>query len=297
MCRMVGLAFRAGGIPVVRKVLTAFMNASRDDIYLREIAGDGRHCHGYGYVAVLKRHDAWTVLHERFDAEPAMSGEEACEANLEALSNAVERFLDGLDIFEEGFVMFHSRRTRGEPRGYAAAHPFREELTINVGEKAEKAELYLCHNGGVLKEFIGREIGLLDPNLYTDSHVFLKLLARRAEGVEYGLFHDALIETIQYSISKNYVKSALDILVLLNSPTRGPTLFAGAYVGEKDNTAKWKYYEPVLFETRWVKGYVSSTIRDNLTMTAEDIQFIDGRDGYVAVLRPESIEIKSLSFT
>jgi len=58
---MVGLAFRAGGIPVVRKVLTAFVDASRDDIYLREIAGDGRHCHGYGYVAVLKRHGAWAV--------------------------------------------------------------------------------------------------------------------------------------------------------------------------------------------------------------------------------------------
>jgi hypothetical protein len=56
MCRMVGLAFRAGGIPVVRKVLTAFVDASRDDIHLREIAGDGRHCHASGYVAVLKRH-------------------------------------------------------------------------------------------------------------------------------------------------------------------------------------------------------------------------------------------------
>jgi hypothetical protein len=36
---MVGLAFRAGGIPVVRKVLTAFVDASRDDIYLRELRG------------------------------------------------------------------------------------------------------------------------------------------------------------------------------------------------------------------------------------------------------------------
>jgi hypothetical protein len=53
---MVGLAFRAGGIPVVRKVLTAFVDASRDDIYLKGIAGDGRHCHGSGFVAVLKRH-------------------------------------------------------------------------------------------------------------------------------------------------------------------------------------------------------------------------------------------------
>jgi hypothetical protein len=53
---MVGFALRAGGIPVVRKVLTVFVDASRDDIHLREIAGDGRHCHGSGFVAVLKRH-------------------------------------------------------------------------------------------------------------------------------------------------------------------------------------------------------------------------------------------------
>jgi len=294
MCRMVGLCFNAEGIPLVKRVLAAFVDASRDDVYLRGIIGDGRHCHGYGYVAVLKKHGAWTVLHERFDAEPAMSGEQACEANLEALSNAVERFLDGLDRFEEGVVMFHSRRTRGEPRGFAAAHPFREELVINVGRKAENAELYLCHNGGVLKASIAEEIGLPNPSLFTDSHVFLKLLTHRAEGVEYDFFPEVLEKTILHSISKNYVKSALDILVLLNSPTKGPMLLAGAYVAEKDNVAKWKYYEPVLFETQWVKGFISSTIRDNLNRTVGGIRFIDGRDEYVALIRPENLKIKPI---
>jgi predicted glutamine amidotransferase len=295
MCRMVGLAFRAGGIPVVRKVLTAFVDASRDDIYLREIAGDGRHCHGYGYVAVLKRHGAWVVLHERFDAMPAMSGEEACEANLEALSHTVKRFLDGVDGFTEGVVVFHSRRTRGEPRGFAAAHPFREELLINTVGGPEIAELYLCHNGGVLKESIAQELGLPNTSLYTDSHIFLKLLTHRAEGVFYNDFPKVLEETIIEAVRKNYVKSALDILVLLNSPTMGPMLLAGAYVAEKDQTKKWKYYEPVLFETQTVKGYVSSTIRDNLRGTGGDFQFIDGNDRYVAVLSSESLKINSVS--
>jgi predicted glutamine amidotransferase len=295
MCRMVGFAFRAGGIPVVRKVLTAFVDASRDDIYLKGIAGDGRHCHGYGYVAVLKRHGAWVVLHERFDAVPAMSGEEACEANLEALSHTVKRFLDGVDGFTEGVVVFHSRRTRGEPRGFAAAHPFREELLINTVDGPEIAELYLCHNGGVLKESIAQELGLPNTSLYTDSHIFLKLLTHRAEGVLYNDFPKVLEETITEAVRKNYVKSALDILVLLNSPTMGPMLLAGAYVVEKDSSAKWKYYEPVLFETQHAKGYVSSTIRENLRKMSENVNFIDGRDGYVAILKSESLETKQLT--
>jgi hypothetical protein len=66
-------------------------------------------------------------------------------------------------------------------------------------------------------------------------------------------------------------------------------------VAEKDQTKKWKYYEPVLLETQTVKGYVSSTIRDNLRGTGGDFQFIDGYDRYVAVLRSESLKINSVS--
>jgi len=44
---MVGLGLRAGGNPVVVRVLKAFVDVSRDDVYLRGITGDGRHCHGY----------------------------------------------------------------------------------------------------------------------------------------------------------------------------------------------------------------------------------------------------------
>jgi len=45
--RRVGLGLRAGGNPFVVRVLKAFVDASRDDVYLRGITGDGRHCHGY----------------------------------------------------------------------------------------------------------------------------------------------------------------------------------------------------------------------------------------------------------
>jgi hypothetical protein len=48
-------------------------------------------------------------------------------------------------------------------------------------------------------------------------------------------------------------------------------------------------------ETQTVKGYVSSTIRDNLRGTGGDFQFIDGNDRYVAVLSSESLKINSVS--
>jgi hypothetical protein len=75
----------------------------------------------------------------------------------------------------------------------------------------------------------------------------------------------------------------------------GPMLLAGAYVVEKDSSAKWKYYEPVLFETQHAKGYVSSTIRENLRKMSENVNFIDGRDGYVAIFKSESLETKQLT--
>ena len=55
MCRMVALSFRGEASETARGVLKHLVEASRSDPYLREIAGDSRHCHGYGYVAALRR--------------------------------------------------------------------------------------------------------------------------------------------------------------------------------------------------------------------------------------------------
>jgi len=43
--------FVAGASEVARELLGCLAEASRSDSYLAAIAGDGRHCHGYGYVA------------------------------------------------------------------------------------------------------------------------------------------------------------------------------------------------------------------------------------------------------
>ncbi len=290
---MLAIRFIGGAARVARDLLDCLVEASRSDPYLVAIAGDGRHCHGYGYVAALRRGRAWRLMHERFDAEPAMAGEEACEANLEALGEAVGRLSRVLEAgWDEAAVMLHSRRTRGEPRGPVAAHPFREEVVLSDERGAEVSELYLSHNGGVNKAELASLIGLGDSGLYTDSHVFLKYLARRLEGAHYrdapGVIASVVAE------SRPYVKSALDICVLLNVPSAGPLLAAATYVAEKGDPRRWRYYEPVLVESEGLSGYISSTVRDLVRSRRPNLRFLEGRDGFLAVLGPGRIEIREL---
>lgn len=290
---MVALSFRSEASEAARDVLRHLVEASRSDPYLRGIAGDGRHCHGYGYVAALRRKGLWRVVYERFDAEPTLSGEEACEANLEALDHCVKRLLQTLEGgVEEAMVMVHSRRTRGEPRGGVAAHPFREELIITAESGPELAELYLSHNGGVKKEALAAHLGIENYRLYTDSHLYLKYLAKHLEWARYGEVPQLIAQIV--SESKTLTKSALDLCILLYSPTKGPMLIAASYVAEKDDRARWQYYEPVLIESRGITGYVSSTVRDLMRDRRPEMRFMDGRDGFVTVLNPNMLQVIDL---
>jgi glutamine amidotransferase len=289
---MVALSFRSEASGIALDVLGHLVEASRSDPYLREIAGDGRHCHGYGYVAALRRRGLWRVVYERFDAEPSLSGEEACEANLEALGDCVKRLSHMIGNVEEAMVMVHSRRTRGEPRGVPAAHPFREELIITAEGGPELAELYLSHNGGVKKEVLAAHLGIENYRLYTDSHLYLKYLAKHLEGARYEETPQLIARIV--SESKPLTKSALDLCILLYSPTKGPMLAAASYVAEKNDEKRWRYYEPVLIESKGITGYVSSTVRDLMRDREPATRFMDGRDGFVAVLNPNMLQIIDL---
>ncbi|MCS7145099.1 MAG: hypothetical protein RMJ28_07340 [Nitrososphaerota archaeon] len=287
---MVALSFRGEAYELAREVLWLLVEASRSDEYLRPIAGDGRHCHGYGYVAALKRSGLWRIVHERFDAEPSLAGEEACEANLEALGEAVERLSRTVEAgVEEAALIVHSRRTRGEPRGAAAAHPFREEVSVSTGSGPEVAEIFLSHNGGVQKEELAARLGVDNYKRYVDSQLYLKYLARRLDGVRHDEAPQALAQIL--SESRPLVKSALNLCMLLNSPSRGPMLAAASYVAVKNDSTRWRYYEPVIIESRSLSGYVSSTIRDLLRGRRSGVRVADGRDGFVAVLSPDGAQL------
>jgi len=290
MCRMVALSFSGDGSETAVEILNLLVEASRRDPYLEAIAGDGRHCHGCGYVAALRRGGPWWVAYERMDAEPCLGGEEACSANLEALSSLVGRLSRRIEAgVEEAAVIVHSRRTRGEPRGSVAAHPFREEVLVNTPRGPEVAEIYLSHNGGVNKAVLAEQLGVGDPSLYTDSHLYLKYLARRLEGIRYDEAAQAMAREV--SSSKRLAKSALNLCILLNSPSQGPLLVAASHVAVRDDAVRWRYYEPVLVEAQGLAGYVSSTVRDLAERRCLRLRFSGGRDDFLAVLRPGMAEV------
>lgn len=287
---MVALSFLGEAAGLAEEILWALVEASRHDTYLLRIAGDGRHCHGYGFVAAFRKTGLWRIVYERFDAEPSLKGEEACQANLEALGDSVERLSRLVESgVEETALIVHARRTRGEPRGAVAAHPFREEMLASGGGGLEVAELFLSHNGGVEKKALAEQLGIMDYRLYTDSHLYLKHLAKRLNGIRYEEIPDAMARI--FSESKPLVKSALDLCLLLNSPSRGPMLAAASYVAAKSDEIRWRYYEPVIVEARGLSGYISSTVRDLLKSRGTSARYKDGRDGFVAVLRPSGVQV------
>jgi hypothetical protein len=86
------------------------VDASRDDIYLKGICGGM-----VGTVTAMaiarcieKEMVRGLFLHERFDAEPAMSGEGGHARRISRAPQPIllKRFLDGVDGFAEGVVVF-----------------------------------------------------------------------------------------------------------------------------------------------------------------------------------------------
>ncbi len=272
------------------RIFDALVASSMDDPYLKPFADDGRHCHGYGFAAALKSGSGWKVLHERFDAEPFLSGENACRQNLSALQESVNK-LKGLTAgVDKALVMLHSRRTRGEPRGCSGAHPFREDALLKYGGETRRAEIYLCHNGGVDKHKLASWLNIKYPNLYTDSHIYLKYLTTMVSEVNYDELPRKVASAI--SASREAVKSALDLGVMVMSPGLEPLLMASGYVVDRGDEVRWRYYEPVIVVGEGLTGYVSSTIRDLVREKVGGVEFRDGFNGLVWELSlPEPVEL------
>ncbi|MDW8083605.1 MAG: hypothetical protein RMI49_00175 [Candidatus Caldarchaeum sp.] len=243
------------------QVFEAVAVASRKDPYLEVIAGDGRHCHGYGFAAAIYDCSGWSLFHERFDAEPPLSGEKSCEANLLALGRAVRRLGHITAEAKESFVLLHSRRTRNEPRGIHDAHPFKEDTLLRHHSQSVRAEIYLCHNGGVNKQELSTALSVENPQMYTDSHLYLKYLVSRIFGCDVEELPRLLTVTI--SKFKGLSKSALNLGILVVPHGLEPMLMAVGCVIDKEEK-RWNYYEPVLVSAEGLIGCVSSTVRDVL---------------------------------
>ncbi|MEM4287370.1 MAG: hypothetical protein QXV97_01010 [Candidatus Caldarchaeum sp.] len=288
---MAVVRFDSVGRSLAPFVFESLVEASENDPYLRQITGDdGRHCHGCGFAAALKTGIGWNVAYERFDAEPMLTGEEACKANLEALKEMVGRLKKLTYHAQEALVMLHSRRTRNEPRGVHGAHPFKEEILTKTGEKYERAELYLTHNGGVEKHELAPGLSVSTPELYTDSHLYLKYLAAKVNACNMAELPEKIAKTV--SESKPLSKSALDLGIMVLPQTSEPLLLAAGYVAAKHDAKRWKYYEPVLIEAEGFVGYVSSTVRDILVEKDVSARFTSFDDSLFELKLPKPVKHK-----
>ena len=283
------LRFDRRALGVAGALVDALVEASVEDPYLRRLTGDGRHCHGFGYVLAGIRGGAWELVSMRFDAFDGQLGEEeVCERNLKELERAAETLRDMLGGYEEVALAFHTRRTKGEPRGTLNAHPFRAELLLSVNGRPELFELYLSHNGGVKKLELAEELGLPGAELMTDSHVLAHYLARSLHGSDLKGFPSRLAALV--SGIRKRVLSSLDLNLLLFSNRTGPVLAAVGYVTSKDED-RIRYYEPVLVRGEGISGYVSSTIRDLIADRGLGLEAASRREGFVAVFGPGTYEL------
>ncbi len=292
MCRMVALRFDRKAVGVAAALIDALVVASSEDPYLLRLIGDGRHCHGFGYVLAGRRGGAWELVSRRFDAfDGQLEEEEVCERNLRELRRAASLLKEGLGDYDEVALTFHTRRTKGEPRGTLNAHPFRAELLLSVEGRSELFELYLSHNGGVKKLELAETLGLPQPELMTDSHVLTHYLARTLHGSDLKSIASRIAGIV--SDIRRYVLSSLDLNLLFFSRPTGPVLAAVGYVTSKDED-RIRYYEPVLVKGDGIAGYVSSTIRDLIAGERLGLEVRSVREGFVATFGPGYYELLSV---
>ncbi|BEP17375.1 hypothetical protein PYJP_07270 [Pyrofollis japonicus] len=255
MCRLVAGVARGSGLGLIAELVRLLPLAASDDHYLPAITGgDARHCHGYGFFVARRIRGSWFMAYERFDAGGVgVGGEEACRVNLRALGEAAERVakLISSSDTEEAVVVFHARRaSRGEPRGTTHAHPFLEVVEF----PSERIDIYVAHNGGLYKDKLGEEVGVV-TQAYTDTQVFAIFLSRMLS-LGYGIG-----EAVERA--KKYTRTALDLAIAtVSSRTMSPRLYVHGYLAPGLDEKRRKYYEPLLAEAEGLAAYVSSTIAD-----------------------------------
>ncbi len=253
MCRMIGVVWSSSeGSMIVASLSRLVYEAARNDPLLESIAGDPRHCHGYGFFLVYGSGRGYRMVYERYDAADELGvGEDSCRENLKALEEASERVARLVEGSERGLLLFHARRAgRSEPRGSMHAHPFIHTITSREGPRV----IALIHNGGVHKDTLASILDV-DPAEYTDSHLLAVWLARQLS--------DGKTPSEVFSEARKFTRSALDVVVA-DVAHLGGKLRARGYAyshlpGDIDEK-RVEYYKPVFYSTPSSNGYISSTV-------------------------------------
>lgn len=241
MCRILAAAGESSTLRILRMLSKAFLASVERDELLAPVYGGYRHCNGYGYVVAAWRAGTGTP-HLEYARHDTLS----CQENLASLRRAVERVLELAALGDKYIVILHARKaSEGEPRGPLHAHPYRVDILSGEGPR----ELYMAHNGGMVKEKLAEALGL-PASLYTDSHLAAILLAKR---ITEGMHPKEAFREL-----KSYVKptSALDTATML-----WRKLYITGYVATREEK-RYKYYQPFMFTGDKILGYLSSTTKN-----------------------------------
>ncbi|NOZ31126.1 MAG: hypothetical protein GXO68_04160 [Crenarchaeota archaeon] len=252
MCRiLIAKASTQTGVGLLEKLVDLHLKASENDHLLASLTGgDGRHCHGYGYLLLVDYGNGWTLHYTRFDtADYIKDYEKACKANLARMESESKHLRSILEGAKRAILLLHSRRaSRGMPRGTLNAHPF----AANIARPRENGELFLIHNGSVHSEPLAKDLGL-DPDSYTDSHLLTLWIATK---MEKGL---TLRESLQEAI--RFTKRAFVVGVVYIGPT-GVDVLAVSHLPADLDEKRIAYYKPYLVNASGIRAVVSPTIID-----------------------------------
>lgn len=252
MCRiLIARASSQTGVELLEKLVDLHLKASEYDHLLASLTGgDGRHCHGYGYLLLVDYGHGWTLHYTRFDsADYIKDYERACKINLARMESESKRLRRILEGAKRVILLLHSRRASiGMPRGTLNAHPF----TANIARPGEYGELFLIHNGSVHSEPLAGDLGL-DPDNYTDSHLLTLWIAtymRKGLTLRESLQEATRFTKGAFIVGAVYIGStSVDVLAVSHLP-------AGL-------DEKWiAYYKPYLVDADGVRAVVSPTMID-----------------------------------
>ncbi len=252
MCRiLIARASSQPGIELLKKLVDLHLRASENDHLLASLTGgDGRHCHGYGYLLLVDYGDGWTIYYTRFDsADYIKDHERACRANLARMKYESKRIRSVLEGAKKAIILLHSRRaSRGMPRGTLNAHPF----MANIARSTGYGELFLIHNGSVHSKPLADDLGL-DPDSYTDSHLLTLWIATN---MERGL-------TLRESLQKatRFTKRAFIVGAAYIGST-GVDVLAASHLPADLDEKRIAYYKPYRVDANGIRAVVSPTIID-----------------------------------
>lgn len=251
MCRILVAVARQEGIRFLQSLIRLHALATKSDPYLAKLTrGDGRHCHGYGYLLLADYGSGWAIHYHKHDAADLLGeGEESCKANLSHVEEESRRLTELLDGAEAAVLLLHSRKaSRNTPRGTLHAHPYNAGIPGISGY----GEVYLAHNGSVHPEPLARKLGV-DPSRYTDSHLLTLWLAQQlSRGV--GL-RDALAGATEFTRTA-LVAGAIYVA--------GKNVEAAiiSHLSPDLTSERMEYYTPYLVEAVGLKALASPTIID-----------------------------------